>query len=589
MHLTNLTITKMKRIFYIIIWLLGFLSSTSCTQRHQSHALLVQADSVMEEYPDSALHILESIEPQQLNMQADRAYYALLLTQARDKNYIVQTDDSLIRLAVQYYDSIGDIPMQAKAHYYKGCIYRDANLCGEAVQEYLTAIPLAKKAGNPKLQGLIYNHAGYLYYLQDLLEQADSIYQLTEQLAIQQNDTSLWAEALSFQGKINIERGIPYYPKAEKKLSKAFDMTNTPNYKRLQADIAAALSSLYNSMELNKKAIHYAKLNISLRSDTTQHYKAFLLLGDAYFKAGLYDSATAYINKSLSSTRYSIKASAYMRLAEIAKAQGDLDKSLALTEKYTLYIDSLHLAKQSNDILIAEKEIAKLQYTNNLGYQNNKLHILITVSILLICIIGIVYAVLIRRSQQKAQHIEQKQSILEKEQQDLQQKYIQLKKELTQKEAEITSLQKEINRQHNNEEKKKKLQQELDALTRERSALAKEALEHSEVYSKVERIINSYKKYDKSEEQLNDDDWQRFIIETDILWDKAITRLRIQCELEKEEVHLCCLLLTDFPIAHLEYIIGQTRNTIYRKEKEILKKAGCPSGTNKLKVFLKNY
>ena len=50
----------------------------------------------MEEYPDSALHILESIETQQLSAQADRAYYALLLTQARDKNYIVQTDDSLI-------------------------------------------------------------------------------------------------------------------------------------------------------------------------------------------------------------------------------------------------------------------------------------------------------------------------------------------------------------------------------------------------------------------------------------------------------------------------------------------------------------
>lgn len=588
MHLTNLTTTKMKRIFYIIIWLLGFLSSTSCTQCHQPYALLVQANSVMEEYPDSALHILESIEPQQLGTQTDQAYYALLLTQARDKNYIVQTDDSLIRIAIQYYDSIGDIPMQAKAHYYKGCIYRDANLCGKAVQEYLTAIPLAKKAGNPKLQGLVYNHAGYLYYLQDLLEQADSIYQLTEQLAIQQNDTSLWAEALSFQGKINIERGISYYPKAEEKLLKAFEMTSAPSYKRVQAGITAALSSLYNSMEFDKKAIQYAQLNISLRNDTAQRYRGYLLLGDAYFKAGLYDSATIYINKSLSSTGYGNKASAYMRLAEIAKAQGDLGRSLVLTEKYTLYLDSLHLAKQSNDILMAEKEVEKQQYTNNIGSQSNKVYILIMISVLLICIIGIIYAVL-RRSQQKAQHIEQKQSLLEREQQDLQQKYIQLKKELTQKEAEITSLQKDINRQHNNEEKKKKLQQELDALTRERNVLAKEALEHSEVYSKIERIINSYKTYDKSEEQLNDDDWQRFIVETDIRWDKAITRLRTQCELEKEEVHLCCLLLTDFPIANLEYIVRQTRNTIYRKEKEILKKVSCPSGTNKLKEFLKSY
>ncbi|MGG6549919.1 UNVERIFIED_CONTAM: hypothetical protein NY100_31365, partial [Prevotella sp. 15_C9] len=80
----------------------------------------------------------------------------------------------------------------------------------------------------------------------------------------QQNDTSLWADALSFQVKINIERGMAYYPTAEERLLKAFEMTNTAKYRRVQANIAAALSTLYSNMELNKKAIQYAKLNISL-------------------------------------------------------------------------------------------------------------------------------------------------------------------------------------------------------------------------------------------------------------------------------------------------------------------------------------
>lgn len=75
---------------------------------------------------------------------------------------------------------------------------------------------ISKESKNQKLLGLIYNHAGYLYYLQDLVEEADSIYQLAEQLAIQRNDTSLWADALTFQGKINIEKGIAYYSVAEK-------------------------------------------------------------------------------------------------------------------------------------------------------------------------------------------------------------------------------------------------------------------------------------------------------------------------------------------------------------------------------------
>lgn len=92
-----------------------------------------------------------------------------------------------------------------------------------------------------------------------------------------------------------------------------------------------------------------------MRSDTAQHYRAFLLLGDAYFKAGQYDSATTYINKSLSATGYGTKTSAYMRLAEIAEAQGNLKSSLALTEKYTLYLDSLHLANKVTIFLSQKK------------------------------------------------------------------------------------------------------------------------------------------------------------------------------------------------------------------------------------------
>lgn len=570
------------------IWLTMLLSLASCTQHHSPNVLLMQADSLMEAYPDSALRILENVEPQQLKTPANQAYYALLLTQARDKNYIVQTDDSLIRIAVQYYDSIGEVAMQAKAHYYKGCIYRDANLCGEAVQEYLTAIPLAKKTENQKLLGLIYNHAGYLYYLQNLVEQADSIYQLAEKLAIQRNDTSLWAEALSFQGKINIRKGTTYHSTAEKELLKAFEMTSTSSHKRVQADIAASLSSLYSRMEQKEKAIQYAKLNISLREDTTQCYTAFLLLGDAYFKIGKYDSATIYINKSLLTTRYGTKASAYMRLAEIAQIQGDLEKSLTLTDKYTLYLDSLHAAQQSNDILNAEKKVAKQQYTNTLSYDKHKQLILITASTILILII-IIGCIILNKHRQKAHDLEQSQSHLKQEQQELQERYLQVRNELKKKDTVIAALQQEIDQQQADEEKRQQLRQELDTLQKERDALAQVVFEHSKVSTKIERIINSYKAYDKSDEQLSEEDWKCLIAETDMRWNRVITRLNAEYKLSKTEVHLCCLFLTDLPIANLPYIIQIARNSIYRKEKEIRKKIDCPPEISKLKDFLENY
>ena len=120
------------------------LSLASCTQHHSPNVLLMQADSLMEAYPDSALRILENVEPQQLKTPANQAYYALLLTQARDKNYIVQTDDSLIRIAVQYYDSIGEVAMQAKAHYHWGGVLRDQNNYFHALHLYTNAAQLCQ-------------------------------------------------------------------------------------------------------------------------------------------------------------------------------------------------------------------------------------------------------------------------------------------------------------------------------------------------------------------------------------------------------------------------------------------------------------
>ena len=86
----------------------------ACTEKTDYNTLLVRADSLMNLHPDSALHMLESISTDSLSTKADRAYHALLLTQARDKNYMVQTDDSLIQVAVRYYDTHEDALLQAR-------------------------------------------------------------------------------------------------------------------------------------------------------------------------------------------------------------------------------------------------------------------------------------------------------------------------------------------------------------------------------------------------------------------------------------------------------------------------------------------
>lgn len=95
-----------------------FLFLTSClSPTDRVIPSLLRADSLIEVgCADSALSLLERMNLAELSSIQSRASYALLLTQAKDQNYVTHTDDSLIRVAVDYYDTSDDITLRAKAH-----------------------------------------------------------------------------------------------------------------------------------------------------------------------------------------------------------------------------------------------------------------------------------------------------------------------------------------------------------------------------------------------------------------------------------------------------------------------------------------
>lgn len=260
----------------LAILILAYCILVACT-RTSPNAQLVQADSLMQKFPDSALRFLQKIRPEELNSLEDRAYHALLLTEVKDKNFIQQTEDSQIRIAVQYYDSIKDIPMQAKSYYYLGCIWRDKDKHPEALKEFFKAITYSKKANDNKLTGYIYNNIANIYLSQRLHEQADSIYQITEKLAIQEKDSNLWADVLSQRGMIDINRGKKYYDEAEQKILTAFKISCHIAQKSMIAKTAYSLSLLYGRMNMGEKAVKFAKLNIINQDNPNVAYRDFFI------------------------------------------------------------------------------------------------------------------------------------------------------------------------------------------------------------------------------------------------------------------------------------------------------------------------
>lgn len=76
----------------------------------------------MVERPDSSLFVLEGINIDDIGPRRLHAKYALLLTQAKDKNYIDETDATLIDDAVEYYEESDNVRYKFLSHYYHGRI-----------------------------------------------------------------------------------------------------------------------------------------------------------------------------------------------------------------------------------------------------------------------------------------------------------------------------------------------------------------------------------------------------------------------------------------------------------------------------------
>lgn len=163
---------------------------------------------------------------------------------------------------------------------------------------------------------------------------------------------------------------------------------------------------------------------------------------------------------------------------------------------------------------------------------------------------------------------------LEKVNQDLSQHYACLQKEITQRDLEIENLRKELASCRIDEEQREKIRVELDEMVLRRKALVKEAFLHSPLYAKMQAIIKDHLDKDASDKEISDQEWQELIVSMDSQWNNAISRFHVKYQLSKEELYLVCLSLTDFPFAHLAYLMHLSRRTLYRKKNALCERIG---------------
>ena len=176
---------------------------------------------------------------------------------------------------------------------------------------------------------------------------------------------------------------------------------------------------------------------------------------------------------------------------------------------------------------------------------------------------------------------------LEKVNQDLSQHYACLQEEITQRDLEIENLRKELASCRIDEEQREKIRVELDEMVLRRKALVKEAFLHSPLYAKMQAIIKDHLDKDASDKEISDQEWQELIVSMDSQWNNAISRFHVKYQLSKEELYLVCLSLTDFPFAHLAYLMHSSRRTLYRKKNALCERIGVEQNSEFKEILRK--
>ena len=222
-----------------------------CMRNNKITSALDRAEAIMDEHPDSSLLLLKELPGNSFGNTSTHARYALLYSQALDKNWIDITNDSLICIASKYYIKHGTNRERFLSLFYQGRIYENAKKYILAMKCYTQAMQIDGKEISYYEQALLYAHMGNLYSHYSDLSKALEAYRYAVKFYSKAGKTSL-----AYFNLMDI--GSTYFSmhelnQAEKCLTKALMWSIQNHYDILRTNCIQHLTLLYDAMNDCKK------------------------------------------------------------------------------------------------------------------------------------------------------------------------------------------------------------------------------------------------------------------------------------------------------------------------------------------------
>lgn len=495
------------------------------------------AQKIMDSNPDSALHILQRMHPNQSLIDADRALYGILLFQALDKSNKTLQPDSVINFSLNYYQNSNDKKLLPVACYYKARLYKRAQQFEQATLLYLKALDLIRNDKDYKLLGKIYSDMADICSFQKDFRESLKKYQTSIDYYKKAGDT------IEASYKV-VDIARMYLSLKDYKKSRAF-YTQILCHNTDSILHGVALQEMGINYYWEKKydsAQYYLKKSLKYPFKGTNYAIRCYVLADLYFDISKYDSAYQYATLSLKypSTFFN-QRDCYRILANTEYSLGDYKQMGVYLAKYQECTDSVRKVETQTKTSVLED----LHQTSGAFSKSKQFLFVLGITIVIILLISfiIVYSLRIREKK--------KQQQLEKTEEKLTVKQLLLKDSLIQKIQETKISKSEAYKKAN---------------IAQREEITKEIFNNS----------------------LHLDDWEVFKKLMNKTFNDLISNLEERSkELNKKEIIWCCLFLLDIPTNDMMILLECQQRSLYTMKHRMTQKLKL-SNTSELEQLLQS-
>lgn len=545
--------------FSLLLVLLGFVFFSS--KKGEVTALLRVAEKSIDKEPDKALMLLDSVQQMKELTEQQKALCCLLYTSVMDRKQIKNTSDSLIQVAVSYYEKNNLPERKMQAYYYCGIVLQDLNDVIQAQDYYLKAYKLGLELERYAFLGRICANLGTLYTYQELYSQASSFQQKAVGYLGKCRDTVrlslVFRDIARIQvGECRLDSAIINYTKALEYASDAhkFDMFNE-------------LADTYGRMGDYTKGLSYAHKAYDRAETSEDSCLVGLVLGSLYLKQGKNDSAYHYLSFCRQSTDPYVLKDLYLYLAQLEKLRKNWPTYALYQEQYNVFRDSIDslskmeiLAKLQRLYDYREIEKKKEYYRQESYSKTGKLYKLSLAGTA--CLLFVICLVFYLWKEKKKREEQLNQSLRRKEQQ-----YLDSQQYLEERNAVVAQLEKQY----------EAVVAQLSEQTALHAASIHEKINslHPFFTSELYRgVVAEWKKLDKAQ-------WPEVIKMIDhILYKDFTGKIRmLYPRISELDLKVCCLVKLQIPVGRIAVLLSVNSQAISNIRKRLYEKLTQEKGS----------